>query len=79
MAIVRLLGTFERPSARCRTGDFFVQQASDTGWWVNAWDGREAWDVSGPYESCDATLAAGRAALNTIGAMISAISERMAI
>jgi hypothetical protein len=79
MAIVRLLGSCERPSARCRTGDFFVQNSSETGWWVNAWDGREAWDVSGPHGTKDEALEAGRAALNSITATIAANSEMMVI
>lgn len=75
MAIVRVLDSYESPAARCRSGDFFVKTSSDNMWWVNAWDGRESWDVSGPYGSQDEALNAGREALENITATIAANSE----
>lgn len=75
MAIVRLLDSRENPAMHCRPGDFFVKSSTDNTWWVNAWDGREAWDVSGPHGTKDEALDAGREALQNITAMIAENSE----
>lgn len=75
MAMVHLLDTCDSPARRCRSGDFFVKSSSDDAWWVNAWDGREAWDVSGPHGTRDEALNAGREALQNITATIAENSE----